>query len=389
MREVHDVEGARAALESKSSLSEVLFRNIDLRGNATDLLGRASEGPMLLGCTLEPSDEAELVRKGAVVFPSLSDIPYEAYRAELYTPEELFEAYDGQACSYCDCLDARVYQHWLKTGRAAPKSPKEALARRLHDLSITEALERLLGDSRKVVAIMGGHSMLRGEGSYATVAKMSRVLAQKGYLMASGGGPGAMEATHLGVWFADYEESDLDEAICILSEAPKYNHRDWLVRAFDVRKKFPNANPKASLGVPTWFYGHEPPNAFASHIAKYFENSIREEGLVTLATGGVIFAPGMAGTVQEVFQDAAQNHYGTVASREGAGLISPMVLFGREYWTEKLPVIPLLEKLSAGRDYEKMISVEDDPEAVVRFIEEHPPIDVTSGWSFCGAHCSE
>ena len=34
---------------------------------------------------------------------------------------------------------------------------------------------------------------------------------------------------------------------------------------------------RLSLGVPTWFYGHEPPNLFATRIAKFFTNALRED----------------------------------------------------------------------------------------------------------------
>ncbi len=77
-----------------------------------------------------------------------------------------------------------------------------------------------------------------------------------------------------------------------------------------------------SLGIPTWFYGHEPPNAFASQIAKYFSNAIREDTLLHVCTAGVVFLPGRGGTVQEVFQDACENYYAT------AETVAPMVLVG-------------------------------------------------------------
>ena len=53
--------------------------------------------------------------------------------------------------------------------------------------------------------------------------------------MVSGGGPGAMEATHLGAYFATREDGDLAEAIRRLSERPggaepgrEYLDKDWL-----------------------------------------------------------------------------------------------------------------------------------------------------------------
>ena len=76
--------------------------------------------------------------------------------------------------------------------------------------------------------------------------------------------------------------------------------------------------------MPTWFYGHEPTNLFSVHVAKYFSNSIREDGLLAIAEHGIIFSPGSAGTTQEIFQDATQNHYATF------GTISPMVFLSKE-----------------------------------------------------------
>jgi hypothetical protein len=70
-----------------------------------------------------------------------------------------------------------------------------------------------------------------------------------------------------------------------------------------------------SVGIPTWYYGNEPPNLFASHTGKYFFNSVREDGLVSIASGGIVFGPGNAGTVQEIFQDAPLNYYREVHAR--------------------------------------------------------------------------
>ncbi len=135
---------------------------------------------------------------------------------------------------------------------------------------------------------------------------------------------------------------------------------DWLDAAFEVRDRWPLPPGAAgSLGVPTWHYGHEPPNVFATHIAKYFANSIREDGLLAMAVGGVVFAPGSAGTIQEIFQDAAQNHYRSFGSP------SPMVFFGTEYWTRDKPVYPLLRHLAEGHDYGENLSIADTIDEVL------------------------
>ena len=114
-----------------------------------------------------------------------------------------------------------------------------------------------------------------------------------------------------------------------------------------------------SIGIPTWTYGHEPPAPFALAIAKYFANSVREAGLLAIASHGVIFAPGSAGTTQEIFQDACQNHYGTF------GKAAPMILFGKQFWTEERPVWPLLEQVAQGHAYGDLLALTDDPAEVV------------------------
>ena len=40
----------------------------------------------------------------------------------------------------------------------------------------------------------------------------------------------------------------------------------------------------SSLGVPTWFYGHEPPGVFVDGLAKFFSNAVREDGLLARCT---------------------------------------------------------------------------------------------------------
>ena len=114
--------------------------------------------------------------------------------------------------------------------------------------------------------------------------------------------------------------------------------------------------------MPTWFYGHEPPNAFSSHVAKYFKNAIREDVLLHVCRAGIVYLPGRAGTVQEVFQDACENYYADTSS------LAAMVLVGSDYWTRELPVWPLLRSLAAGRGMEQAVHLVDDPEDVLRLL---------------------
>ncbi len=358
-------------------LARCVVQGLDLSQDSGALLSSPCSDTVFLGCRLDQATSRHVLATGGLIFPELPDLPYRLYRPELYTVGELLEGYQrGNPASYGQSLDQRIYAHFDRHRRPPIPPVLETLAQRLHDHAIDDGLADLLHggeESRHVIAIMGGHAMRRTDPEYRKVALIGQRLAAHDprILMASGGGPGAMEACHLGAWLAGAAQTAggpaaIDRALEILSVAPTYRHQAWLDTALEVREAFPDGGD--SLGIPTWFYGHEPPNLFASHIAKYFSNSLREDGLLAIAKHGVVYAPGSAGTIQEIFQDAAQNHYGTFE------LVSPMVFLGRRYWTENKPVYPLLQGLAEGRQYAGLLAITDEVDEVVDFIVEHPPV---------------
>ncbi|MEM9986493.1 MAG: hypothetical protein AAF804_15480, partial [Bacteroidota bacterium] len=170
----------------------------------------------------------------------------------------------------------------------------------------------------------------------------------------------------LGAYFSQYEEEDLRKAIATLAQAPHYTSPGYIAASKKVLAEF--ASGRDNLAIPTWFYGHEPSNLFASHIAKYFSNSIREDKLLSISLFGVVYAPGSAGTTQEIFQEAAQNHYATF------GYYSPMAFLGRERYEIKSSLFPLLKQLAWGKPYFDMLFLSDEPTEVAEFIISHPPI---------------
>ena len=313
-------------------------------------------------------------------------------RTKLYDASSLYEGYDpADEDSYKDCYDGKVYSRYIKYGSNC-QDVSITLARTLHDHFISAAMHDFLKDydPKAIVGIMGGHGLLRSDPVFRDVAFISKSLTERGKLMISGGGPGAMEATHLGAWMAGRSDEELDEAISMLSQAaPSFKDSRWLSSAFEVMTKYPLCpapisqeriaaaidDPKKqglhttdyrSLGIPTWLYGHEPATPFATHIAKYYTNSIREDQIVSIAIGGLIFAPGSAGTMQEIFQDAAQNHYKT------CGACSPMVFLGSEHYGRTVPVYPFLEDLATRGIYKNLRlhltdSAEDAIETICRF----------------------
>ena len=312
-----------------------------------------------LGCEIPTAMEGH-IGTTCLVFPRMGRI-YNAFRGHLYTGETLYAGYDPEnEDTYCTCFDARVYADYKEKGVNCDDI-RETLGRTMHDRAIGDAMREFLSrfDERQVVAIMGGHAQRRTDPSYRRVALIAKALTERGKLMASGGGPGAMEATHLGAWMAGRSTEELDDALEILSVAPTFKDEGWLRTAFEVRKKYPQDKYR-SLGIPTWFYGHEPATPFATHIAKYFFNSVREDVLLAIAKGGIIYSPGSAGTIQEIFQDAAQNHYETF------GTPSPMVFLDKDFFTKEIPIYPLLEDLLARGKYKNLlISVTDDAQEAI------------------------
>ncbi len=331
----HDIIERYAFLDLDFPVDEKSFRNTQF----IDCL--------FLGCRLHDYFPDNF--KNCLIFPSLN-VPYNVFTNELYNYKTLFGEYrPGHPETYDSTFDQQVYKRFVQKG-IIPEDIGETLARSLHDHSISDSLNEFLShwDTRKVVGIMGGHGIKRNDKLFREVAEISKTLTEKGYLMVSGGGPGAMEATHLGAWLAGKTDQCLTEAISILSQAPAYTDTHWLDKALEVIKKYPDSQYQ-SLGIPTWHYGHEPTTPFASHIAKYFANSIREDGILTIAQGGIIFTPGSAGTLQEIFQEAAQNHYLTF------GISSPMAFYNKQYWTEEYPVYTLLETLQEKGKYKNLI----------------------------------
>lgn len=327
------------------------FQSVDLRDRSAALVELDAAGAIFMGCTFAHGIEDLLRARGALIFPALPHIPFNAYRGHLYNGRELFEGIAD--AEYESVPDARIYQWSLQTGPALHST----LATAMHDHAITDALDDFLAtQSLPVVGVMGGHAAQRGTEQYAQAAALGLALAQGGFLVATGGGPGAMEAANLGAYLSKYDAVALESALGTLAAVPGFRPSvtEWARCAVSVVEQFPDG--AASLGIPTWFYGHEPPNVFPSSIAKYFTNALREAILLERSRGGIVFLPGAAGTVQEIFQDACENYY----AAEGA--VAPMVLVGRHFWTEELPVASLLSTLAAGRAMGNHIHIVDSVE---------------------------
>ncbi|MBO1269945.1 LOG family protein [Arthrobacter cavernae] len=337
-------------------------QSLDLRGRSGNLAALDPQGAIFLGCTFDDGVEDALRSRGALIFPKMRGVPFNPYRGSLYSAAELYE--DIGTSEYEATLDAQVYQWSILPGRRT--SLDATLAAALHDHAVGDALDELLGDGdftgTKLVGVMGGHVAQRGTRDFADAARLGRLLARNGFTVATGGGPGAMEAANMGAYLSGLPDAGFSAALSDLAAVPGFRPSvtAWARTAAAVVGQHPEGT--ASLGIPTWFYGHEPPNLFATHIAKYFANSVREAILLELCNGGIVFLPGSAGTVQEIFQDACENYYGAPET------VTPMVLVGRDHWENKYPAWPMLQSLAEGKLMAERIYLVDSVEEALAVV---------------------
>ena len=298
-------------------------------------------GATFLGCRFGPGVDRDLENRGALVLPTLRSVSLNTYRTDLYTPDDLYDT-----PSHLKSHDAHAYA-WSRhaTDRDA------VLARTLHDHAIDDALAEWVAD----------RTPGRRDG-WARAAPRRAGVRRRGAVRARGGRPadgrhrrrsGCHGGGQPGRLHVGTAPEVAGRGATRLAKAPEFRPSvdDWLAPAHAVRARYPDGVD--SLGIPTWYYGHEPTNVFATTIAKYFRNALRESMLVQICDGGVVFLPGAGGTVQEVFQDACENYYADESS------VAPMVLVGVEYWTETVPAWPLLQSLARGRPMEPHVHLVD------------------------------
>lgn len=300
------------------------------------------KGAVFYGCSF-PCSNDEMRHRGARVAPQMDWVPFKVYRSFMYTQDELEE------------LDATIYDFYLNSTSLNAK-----LAQQIHDHFLQDALFDYL-EGKSVVSIMGGHQLKRADPAYRDVALMAHRLAKRGFLVASGGGPGAMEACNLGAYLFGETEDDVDRAISLMAENQsqsvefEYQDREGPQAVIE---KYGKPSFQPSLAIPTYKYGHEPTNMFGTWVCKFFSNAIREDGLLDISNAGIIYTPGSAGTRQEIFQAACGNHYAP------DGKEKPTVFYDTAFWAES-SIPSVLRSVSEGRPFAEWIIESDDPQEIV------------------------
>ncbi|KGN36771.1 hypothetical protein N803_17285 [Knoellia subterranea KCTC 19937] len=348
---------------SGAPLSGLRLQDLDLTRHEERLLARTDlEGLVVLGGRLSPELDEHLRLHGALVFPTDPHAPVNPYRASLYQPHEL---YAGLApYGYDQTPDARAYA-WSREADLH-HDVFVTLLRAIHDDSVSDALTEFVGNA-PVVGVMGGHALTRDSEAYAGAARLGHRLASAGLVVATGGGPGAMEAANLGALCRT--EDQVTDAVKRLAGIPSFRPSiaDWATSALAVHDDLVSEplrdNGVRSIGIPTWFYGHEPPNVFCNGIAKYFSNAIREDGLLARSTAGLIVLHGAAGTVQEIFQSITPLYYA-----EAEHPLPPLVLVGTDHWSREVPVWHAIEALGRDRGMGQAVHLVDTVEEAAEVV---------------------
>ncbi|MGH3425290.1 MAG: LOG family protein, partial [Nocardioidaceae bacterium] len=226
---------AKLLASGEGKLAGVRFQGLDLRDQTEALLTLDADGAVFLGCLMEQPAVRHVRATGGLVFPPVPGVPFDPYRARLYTADELYEGLTD--LGYDATPDASIYR-WYRH----PDGDHDVfrtLLRAIHDDTMGDALTELLRGKR-VVGVMGGHALVRGSDAYAGAAWLGRTLARRNLLVATGGGPGAMEAANLGAYLAPYRDDGLDEALVELARVPTFRPDvgPWALAGFAVRRAF-------------------------------------------------------------------------------------------------------------------------------------------------------
>lgn len=190
-----------------------------------------------------------------------------------------------------------------------------------------------LSNVKRGVSIFGSARLSRNNHYYKDVMKIAELLSKKGFSIITGGGPGIMEAGNRGAKKGKGLSVGLNIELPLEQSPNKYQDKRLDFRYFFARKVM---------------------------FVKY--------------SVGYVITPGGFGTLDEFFEAL------TLMQTKKIRRI-PIVMYGKDYWEGLIRWIEdtMLGKGTIGKDDMKLFHMADEPEEVVRIIEEgyerqHAPI---------------
>ena len=368
-KEINTIEKLINYININKTLENTIIYDLDLLRQKKIIIGIKVDFACFFGCKMDSTLIKYINNNKGSIYPSITGIlPLNIYRSQLYTSNELLSGYYNSLPNIS--LEDVVFDWYDKYKKSdEDQNLLSQIAMNTHDAFIDDALISLIKTigKEKIISVMGGHSNKRNSIEYKTLVKTCRLLTFNGFICMSGGSSGMMEAVHLGALLAYYPEESVDDAITILSE--ELNYKD-LVKYYNpavkVLNKYPMPKDKVlSIAIPTYYY-YEPTAIFASHIAQYFNNPIREYNLLNFAYGGVLISPGSAGTITEIFINHANQHY------KSLGYNAPFVFQNCYWWETKIPVYPLITQIANTENYKSRLFLVETPEEVLNSFNVGP-----------------
>jgi uncharacterized protein (TIGR00730 family) len=175
----------------------------------------------------------------------------------------------------------------------------------------------------KNVTILGTKSCLPGSKYYDAAYELSKVLARNKFAILTGGGPGIMEAASKG--------------------------------AFELGAP--------SIGITMQLNGRERINNYITRSKGFFFPFIRKL-MITSPSEGFVFFPGGFGTLHQLFELLTLQETKKMA-------VTPVILYGREYWQPLLEIIHGLNvnfKTISAPD-ELLLRIIDDPKEISQYVK--------------------
>lgn len=212
---------------------------------------------------------------------------------------------------------SKCKNHQSKKGIYADKSALSDL-----DTAFELDLYFLKYTSNSYVGIIGGYDIKRDTDEFREIALVSKKLTENGYIIITEGGEGAMEAAHLGSWFAYRDIQELYDAILFLSKFLKNTKDEWYNSAYMIQKKY----PRVSRGKDIVIYALTNEliiTPFTSYVTIFFREQLQESLLIS-SMNTIIFLPGDFNTDKKV--------YSSFQYMENKNLI----FFNSKYWNKKL-----------------------------------------------------
>ena len=231
---------------------------------------------------------------------------------------------------------------WGKATRTAeerhflvgPRLRREEIARLFRILSDFMRGFRALHFLDPVVTVFGSARFPETHRYYALAREVGRQLAQAGFTVMTGGGPGTMEAANRGA----------------------------------------REGGGASVGCNIELPHEQEPNPYLDLFVEFRYFFVRKVMLVKYSTAFVCM-PGGFGTMDEIFETATLIQTGKI-------LGFPLILVGREYWTPLLDFLSdtMVPEGTVSAAETQLLTLTDDPAAAVaQIVEASARLEAASG----------